>query len=169
MTEPMKVGIIGCGNISQAYFNGCGVFPILKIVSCADINMDAANAKAAENKVRAQTVEALLADPEIDLVINLTVPKVHAAISLKALAAGKHVHCEKPLAVSLEDGKRVVAAAQAGKLRAGCAPDTFLGAGLQTCRKVIEDGWIGRVIGGTARYLTWCRIILRRWFICSAR
>ncbi|MFH1970269.1 MAG: Gfo/Idh/MocA family oxidoreductase [Verrucomicrobiota bacterium] len=150
MTEPMRVGIIGCGNISQAYFTGCNMFPILKVVSCADINMDAANTKAAENKVKAQTVEELLADPEIDIVINLTVPKVHAAISLKALEAGKHVHCEKPLAVSLEDGKRVVNAAKARKLRAGCAPDTFLGAGLQTCRKVIEDGWIGRVIGGTA-------------------
>lgn len=154
MSDTMKVGIIGCGNISQAYFNGCGMFRILEVTACADINMDAARAKAEENKVKAMTVDELLADPEIDIVVNLTIPAAHAEISVKALEAGKHVHTEKPLAVNVEDGRKVVETAHAKGLRAGCAPDTFLGAGLQTCRKVIDDGWIGRPVAGTAFMLS---------------
>ena len=86
----------------------------------------------------------------MDLVINLTIPEVHAKVSLDALKAGKHVYSEKPLAVSLDDGKAIMdMAKKKGKL-VGCAPDTFLGAGLQTCRKLVDDGWIGKVTGGTA-------------------
>jgi len=155
MKETMGVGIIGCGNIVQAYFNGCKMFPILRMVSCADIRMDVAREAAERNGVKAYSVDELLADPEVDIVVNLTVPKVHAEVSLRALEAGKHVHCEKPLATTLADGKRVVELARAKGLRAGCAPDTFLGAGLQTCRKLVDDGWIGRVLGGTAFMLGW--------------
>lgn len=155
MAKPMGVGIIGCGNIVQAYFDGCRQFPILRIVACADIRMEAAQAAAAKNGVRACSVDELLADPGVDIVINLTVPKVHAEVSLRALEAGKHVHCEKPLAVTLADAKRVVELARKKGLRAGCAPDTFLGAGLQTCRKVVDDGGIGRVLSGTAFMLGW--------------
>ncbi len=144
------VGIIGCGNISQAYFNGAKIFEVLEIVSCADVNMEAAKAKAEENQSTAQSVSDLLANPEVDLVINLTIPAVHAEVSLQALQAGKHVHCEKPLAVDLADGKAVLDLAAEKGLLVGCAPDTFLGAGLQTSRKVVDDGWIGRVTGGTA-------------------
>jgi predicted dehydrogenase len=144
------VGIIGCGNISQAYFNGAKVFEILNVVSCADLNMDAARAKAQDNGCKAETVDELLANPEVELVINLTIPAVHAAVNLAALRAGKHVHCEKPLAVRLEDAKAVLALAAEKNLLVGCAPDTFMGAGLQTCRKLVDDGWIGRVVGGTA-------------------
>ena len=144
------IGIIGCGNIAQAYFNGANTFEVLKVVSCADINMAVARAKAAENGCKAQTVKQLLANKDVDMVINLTVPAVHAEVSMMALKAGKHVHCEKPLAVHLADGQAVLElAAKKGRL-VGCAPDTFMGAGLQTCRKVVDDGWIGRVVGGTA-------------------
>lgn len=144
------IGIIGCGNISQAYFKGASAFEVLKVVSCADINMEAAQAKAAENGCKAETVKDLLANKDVDLVINLTIPAVHAEVSLAALKAGKHVHSEKPLAVRLEDGRAVMDLARKKGLLVGCAPDTFMGAGLQTCRKIIDDGWIGRVVGGTA-------------------
>lgn len=152
MSKPgkIRVGIIGCGNISQAYFNGAKMFEVLEVVSCADINAEAARVKAEENGCRAQSVEDLLANPNVDLVINLTLPAVHAEVSMAALDAGKHVHSEKPLAVKLEDAKAVLDKAEAKGLLVGCAPDTFLGAGLQTCRKLVDDGWLGRVIGGTA-------------------
>lgn len=150
MSEKMKVGIIGCGNISQAYFNGAKVFDNVEIAACADINTKAAQAKAAENNVRAVEVEDMLKDPEIGIVVNLTLPKVHAEVSVKALEAGKHVHCEKPLAVNRLEGRMVLDVAARKGLRVGCAPDTFLGAGYQTCRKVIDDGWIGRPVAGTA-------------------
>jgi len=148
--KTIGIGIIGCGNISQAYFDGANAFEVLKVVSCADLKMSVARAQAKENGCKAQTVKALLENKAVDLVINLTIPAVHAKVSLAALKAGKHVHCEKPLAVHLEDGKAILDLAQKKGLLVGCAPDTFLGAGLQTCRKMIDDEWIGRVVGGTA-------------------
>ncbi len=150
MTGKIGIGIIGCGNISQAYFNGAKHFEVLKMVSCADIKTEVAEAKAQENGCKVQTVDELLANPEVQLVINLTVPSVHAEVSLAALAAGKHVHSEKPLSVSLEDAARVLKTAESEGLLVGCAPDTFMGGGYQTCRKLVDDGWIGRVVGGTA-------------------
>jgi predicted dehydrogenase len=144
------VGIIGCGNISNAYFNGAKAFEVLEVVSCTDIKMTAARAKAKEHGCQAQTVKALLANKAVDLVINLTIPASHAEVSMAALRAGKHVHCEKPLAVELDDGKAVLDLADKKRLLVGCAPDTFMGAGYQTCRKVVDDGWIGRVTSGTA-------------------
>ena len=149
-TKKMKIGIVGCGNISKTYFTNGPMFNDIEIVACADINMAAAEAKATEFKVKAMTVDELLKSPEVELVVNLTIPAVHAEINLKALNAGKHVHCEKPLAITLEDGKKIIELAQRKKLRVGCAPDTFLGAGLQTCRKIIDDGWIGKPVAGTA-------------------
>lgn len=149
-SSKIRVGIIGCGNISQAYFNGANLFEVLEVVACADLNADLAKAKAEENGCVAQSVDELLANPNVDLVINLTIPAVHAEVSLAALKAGKHVHCEKPLAVHLEDARKVIQLAEEKCLLVGCAPDTFLGAGLQTSRKLVDDGWIGRVIGGTA-------------------
>ena len=145
-----RVGIIGCGNISNAYFKGCGAFEILEVVGCADIDLERAQAKAAEHGVKAYSVDEILADPSIDIIINLTIPAAHADVSLQAIDAGKHVHEEKPFALTREDGKRVLAAAKAKGVRVGCAPDTFLGGGLQTARKVLDDGWIGRPIGATA-------------------
>ena len=122
----VRIGIIGCGNISQAYFNGAKLFEVLEVVACADLNPEAAKAKAAENGCVAQTVDELLANPDVDLVVNLTIPAVHAEVSLAALNAGKHVHCEKPLAVHLDDAKKVIDLAGEKGLLVGCAPDTFL-------------------------------------------
>jgi predicted dehydrogenase len=148
--KPIGVGIIGCGNISNAYFKGANTFEVLNIVACADLLPEVAKAKAEEHGCIAQSVDELLANPDVELVINLTLPAVHAEVSLQALNAGKHVHCEKPLAVHLEDAKKVMDLAAEKNLKVGCAPDTFMGAGLQTCRKLVDDGWLGRPIGGTA-------------------
>jgi predicted dehydrogenase len=147
----IKAGIIGCGNIFNQYVQGCRMYPILELVACADIDMDKAAAKGAEMSIpRVCSVEALLADPEIEIVINLTVPGAHAQVNLDAITAGKHVHTEKPLAITREDGQRILAAAREKGVRVGCAPDTFLGGGLQTCRKLIDEGWIGTPVAAVA-------------------
>lgn len=146
-----KVGIIGCGNISGAYFEAGRAFDILDIVACADIIHDRAQARGAEYQIpKACSVEELLTDSEIEIVVNLTVPKAHAEVGLAALEAGKSVHNEKPLAIAREDGRRLLEVARDRGLLIGCAPDTFLGGGLQTCRKLIDDGWIGEPIATTA-------------------
>lgn len=152
--KTLGVGIIGCGSISQAYFDAAKKFEILKIVSCADIKPEAAKEQAKKNGCKAQTVKALLANKDIDLVINLTVPAAHAKVNIAALKAGKHVHCEKPLAVTLEDAQETLDLAKKKSLLVGCAPDTFLGAGLQTCRKIIDDGWLGKIVSGTAFFMS---------------
>jgi predicted dehydrogenase len=150
MSSKTKIGVIGCGQISDAYLKASETFDNIKVTACADINMEAAKAKAEEYNIKALTVDKLLADPEIEIVINLTIPKVHAEIAIKTLEAGKHAYAEKPLAISTEEGRKVLELAEAKGLRVGCAPDTFLGGGQQTARKLIEDGWIGKPIGGTA-------------------
>ncbi len=148
--QQVGIGIIGTGNISDAYLKAAPQFPILKIVACADINMDAARAKAATYGIEAVTVDALLADPRISIVLNLTTPQHHVPVGLKVIAAGKHVYAEKPLAVAFEDGLRLVEAAAKAGLRVGCAPDTFLGGSHQTARKAIDGGAIGTPLAGTA-------------------
>jgi predicted dehydrogenase len=146
-----KVGVVGCGNISGVYIKRSKIFSAFEIVACADVIMERAKAKAAEfNIPKVCTVEELLADPEIAIVLNLTIPKAHGEIALAALKAGKSVYNEKPLAVTREEAKKMADLAKAKKLRIGCAPDTFLGAGLQTCRKLIADGWIGKPVAATA-------------------
>jgi predicted dehydrogenase len=152
----LKVGVVGCGNISSIYLKNCGsAFKNLEVRALADLVPERAREKAAEfgaalGEPRACSLAELLAADDIDAVLNLTVPLAHAEVALAALEAGKHVYGEKPLAVSLADGERIAAAAEARGLRLGSAPDTFLGAGLQTCRKLIDDGWIGEVVGATA-------------------
>ncbi len=151
MPRKVKVGVIGCGNISPIYFKAGKRFEILDIVACADLVMDRAKSRAAEFGVsKACTVKELLADPEIEIVLNLTIPNAHAEIGLAALGAGKSVYDEKPLAVRREDGQRMLEIAKAKGLLIGGAPDTFLGAGIQTCRKLIDDGWIGEPVAATA-------------------
>jgi predicted dehydrogenase len=145
-----RIGIVGCGNISPAYFKAAQKFEILQVTACADVNMEVAKARGTEFGVPAMTVAELLASKEVDIVINLTVPAAHAEVTMAALNAGKHVHSEKPLAIKLEDGQAILALAAKKGLLVGCAPDTFLGAGLQTCRKLIDDGWLGQVVGGSA-------------------
>ena len=150
-TRRTKVGVIGCGNISAVYLQAGQKFHNLEIVACADIDVSRAQARAAEFKIpRACSVSELLNAPGIDIVVNLTIPLAHAEIALAALESGKHVYGEKPLAVTRADGQKILKLAKAKNLRVGCAPDTFLGAGLQTCRKLIDDGWIGEPIGATA-------------------
>ncbi|WP_077624690.1 Gfo/Idh/MocA family protein [Sediminibacillus massiliensis] len=147
----LNVGLIGCGNISSIYFKNIRKFRVVDIVACADLDLNRAQQRAEEYNIpKACSTEELIADPEIDLVINLTIPAVHAEIAVAALEAGKHVYGEKPLAVSLEDGRRIVELAEEKGLIAGNAPDTFLGGGIQTCRKLIDDGWIGEPVSATA-------------------
>ncbi len=149
--ETVKIGIVGCGNISAAYFRTVRAFPVLEAVACADMLPERAQARAEEYGVpKACTMEELLADPEIQIVVNLTTPQSHTPVNLAALEAGKHVYTEKPLAVAREDGAQVIAMAEAKGLRVGCAPGTFLGGGLQTCRKLIDDGVIGRPVAASA-------------------
>ena len=149
--SPVKVGIIGCGAISNAYFNGCKTFPILKIVHCADIDLERAKAKAAEHGIpRHGSVEQLLADPEVDVVVNLTIPRVHACVNQQAIAAGKHIYCEKPFSISREEGLPVLAAAKEKGVMVSSAPDTFFGESHQTCRKLIDDGAIGKPVAAVA-------------------
>jgi predicted dehydrogenase len=145
------VGIVGCGNICGIYLKTCPRFENLQVISCSDLDLDRAKAAASEHNVsKAYSFEEMLADPEVDIVLNLTVPKVHAAINNAALDAGKHVYTEKPLGITRAEGKETIEKAKARGLRVGGAPDTFLGAGLQTCRKLIDDGCIGRPVSATA-------------------
>ena len=147
----VKVGIIGCGNISGIYMENCKkAFSNVELVACADIVHERAEAKAEEFNIKALSVDELLADSEIKIVLNLTIPKAHAEVSLSILEAGKNVYVEKPLAVTREEGKKVLDTAKAKGLIVGSAPDTFLGAGIQTCKKLIDDGWIGTPIAATA-------------------
>ena len=150
MVSATRVGVIGCGNISGIYLTNCRKLPGLELVACADLELARAQAKAAEHGIRAAAVDELLADPDIDLVINLTIPAVHAEVSMSALAAGKHVYTEKPLATRRADGAAALALARENGLRVGSAPDTFLGGGLQTCRKLIDDGAIGEPVAAVA-------------------
>lgn len=147
----IKVGIIGCGNICGIYFQTGQKFQVFDIVACADLIRDRAEAKAEEfNIPHVYTVDEMLADPEIKIVLNLTNPGAHAEVGLAALQAGKCMYTEKPLAVTREDGQRMVDLARKKGLLIGGAPDTFLGSGIQTCRKLIDDGWIGEPVAATA-------------------
>jgi predicted dehydrogenase len=146
----VRIGVVGCGNISDTYFRNLPKFGGLAVTACADLDPARAAGKAAQYGLRALSVEALLADPEIDLVVNLTVPQAHAPLNLQALAAGKHVYTEKPLAVTREDGRATLALAKAKGLRVGSAPDTVLGGGTQTARQLVDAGAIGLPVGFTA-------------------
>jgi len=143
--KPVGVGVIGCGSISSAYLNAAKRFPVLDIVAVADAVPAAAEARAEEFGLRACSVEALLADPAVEIVLNLTVPTAHVEVGLKALAAGKHVHSEKPLGVNVAEARRLVEAAAGKALR--------LGGAHQTARQCIDQGMIGRPIGGTAFFM----------------
>jgi len=146
---------MGAGKISGIYLQNGAIFDDIDIVACADLLVERAEQQAREYGVsKAYTPEELLADPEVEIVLNLTVPTVHAEVSLAALEAGKHVYTEKPLAVSREDGRKMLEEAAERGLLIGCAPDTFLGGGLQTCRKVMDEGIIGEPVAATAVMMT---------------
>jgi predicted dehydrogenase len=144
-----RIAIVGCGNISDTYFKNCLEFG-LDIAACTDMDMSRAEAKAAQFGLTARPLNEVFADPSIELIVNLTPPNAHAEISRAALNAGKHVYSEKPLAINRKDGAQLLELAQRKGLRVGCAPDTFLGAGLQTCRKLIDDGLIGEPVAAVA-------------------
>ncbi len=149
--EKIKVGIIGCGNISDIYLkNTTGIFDLLDVVGCADLDMEKATTQANTYGITAMTVKEMLNDETIDMILNLTTPQAHKIVAEQALKAGKHVYNEKPLVLTREDGKHLLDLAEAKGLKVGCAPDTFLGAGIQTCRKIIDDGIIGEPIAATA-------------------
>ncbi len=152
---PITIGIIGCGVISDSYLKGAARSAYITVKSVADMRPEAATAKAAEYGVgAAASPEALLADPDISIVINLTVPLAHAAVNRAIVAAGKHVYAEKPLCASFAEAKDLLALAAKAGVRVGGAPDTFMGASHQAARRAIDEGRIGKVIAGAATVLT---------------
>jgi predicted dehydrogenase len=149
--NPVKVGLIGCGTISATYLKVAKRFPVLDVVACADALPERAEARAAEFGVpRALPVDDLLADPEIELVLNLTIPKAHGEVGLRAIEAGKSVYNEKPLAVTREEGRALLETAKQNRVRVGAAPDTFLGGGIQTCVDLVDQGAIGQPVAAVA-------------------
>ena len=145
----MKVGIIGCGNISETYFNCQKIFNNFEIIACADLNNEFAIKSAEQFNVKALSVDDILSNKEIGLIINLTIPSAHKEIIVKSLNAGKHCFSEKPLAMNMEEGLEIQKLSSEKKLYVGCAPDTFLGAAGQNARKLIEEDKIGKVVLGT--------------------
>ncbi|CAM3178001.1 Gfo/Idh/MocA family protein [Stackebrandtia soli] len=139
------IGVIGAGVISDTYLTNLTAFPDVTVRFVADLDTERAAARATAHGIDASGgVAELLDRDDIDLVVNLTIPAAHATVSTAALRAGKHVWTEKPLAMSPEEGRALLALAEQRGLRVGCAPDTMLGAGIQTARRAIADGRIGR-------------------------
>ncbi len=154
MPKELGVGIMGCGNISTTYFKLSPLFKGLKVLACADLNEQAAEMRAEEYGVKAQSIEQLLANDELDVIVNLTIPAAHFAVSKAILEAGKHVYSEKPLVITLEEGKALQALAKEKGLSVGCAPDTFLGGAHQLARKYIDEGGVGRITSGTCHVMS---------------
>ncbi|MCC3764227.1 Gfo/Idh/MocA family oxidoreductase [Glycomyces sp. TRM65418] len=150
MGDPHGIGVIGLGAISSHYLSLLTAHPLVRVAAVADLDEARAAAVAAETGAAALEVDALLADSRVDTVLNLTIPAAHADISLRAIAAGKAVYSEKPLAASFDDAKRVVEAGAAGGVAVGGAPDTVLGTGTQTAREAIDAGRIGAPAFATA-------------------
>ena len=150
MGRPLNVGIVGLGVISAQYLSSIARLPSLNLVAVADLDQAVARAVADRTGAWAGTVDELLARPEVDLVLNLTIPAAHAEIALKTIGAGKSVYGEKPLAATTGEARQILAAAAAAGVVVGCAPDTVLGTGIQTARKAIDDGLIGGPVAATA-------------------
>ena len=150
--KTFNVGVIGIGDISDVYIRNLQNYPIVKVLACAGRSLDKARAKALQHGIARFYANAseLIADPDIDIVLNLTLPAAHAEINLAALRAGKHVYTEKPLAATLEEGRVILALARERGLMVASAPDTFLGARLQTCRQLIDEGVIGDLTAASA-------------------
>jgi len=151
MTE-INVGIVGCGNISAAYLQLAPIFSGFKISACADLDADAARARADEFSCKALSVDEMMTDPAISLIVNLTVPAAHYNVSASALRAGKHVYSEKPFVLSVAEGQSLLALAEEKGLRIGSAPDTFLGGAHQAARQCIDSGAVGDIIGGSCYF-----------------
>lgn len=154
MAKTLGVGIIGSGNISAAYLKLAPLFKGIEIRAVADINEAAATARASEFGVEARSIDAMLESEDIDLVVNLTIPDAHFDVSKQILSAGKHLYSEKPLTLSLKDGLELQKLATRKNLKAGCAPDTFLGGAHQLARKLVDDGQVGTITSGTAHVMS---------------
>ena len=151
--DPVRVGVVGCGIIAKRYVEDSVAFDTWRPVACADLDPAVSAAFAAPHGLRSETVDELVADPEVELVLNLTPPAAHAALIRASFEAGKHVYTEKPLATSVEEGRELVAEADRRGLRLGSAPDTFLGSAYETGRRLIEAGEIGTPLGASATML----------------
>ena len=150
----LGVGIIGCGNISAAYLRLAPLFRDIEIRGVADMNPQAARARGAEFNVPVFDVDGLLVAGGIDIIVNLTVPAAHYAVTARILEAGKHAYSEKPLVLTLEEGEALRALAARKGLRVGAAPDTFLGGAHQQARQMIDDGQAGKIVSGTAHVMS---------------
>lgn len=151
--EPVRIGIIGAGNVLAQYLAKADLHEQISIEFLADLNLDAAKAQAEQFGIPAYgTVDELLARPEIEVVVNFTPPVFHARVSTQILEAGKHVFTEKPFATNLEDARALVELAREKGLKIACAPATFLGGGMQTSRKLIDDGYIGEPLSAVATF-----------------
>jgi predicted dehydrogenase len=152
MAKKIKAGVVGCGVISEIYMqNLTKRFKNVEIIACMDLIRERAEKRAEQfNVPKVHDLEDFYKDPEIELVVNLTTPQSHTDVDLRALNAGKHVYSEKPFALNKADGMKVIELAKSKKLLVGCAPETFLGGGLQMCRKLIDEGWIGTPVAATA-------------------
>ena len=150
MNKVFKIGLIGCGHIAETYFRAEKYFNNIKIIKCADINEKASKRCALNFGIKSVTVNELLKDKQIEIILNLTIPKAHYQISKKALINGKHVYSEKPLAINLNDGKKLLKISKKKKLYLGNAPDTFLGGGIQKSKELVEKNIIGNVKLGNA-------------------
>ena len=148
--SPARVGIVGCGDVTNLYLPGTAPFQSIELAACTDLDADRAATLSARGGFPAVSLDAMLADPAIEIVLVLTPPAAHAAISRVAIAAGKHVYSEKPLATTRDDAKAILAEAAAAGVRVGAAPDTFLGGGLQTARALIDEGAIGTPVAASA-------------------
>lgn len=151
--EKLGIGIIGCGNISTSYLRLAPLFKGLEVRAVADINLDSAKARAAEFNTRAQSVDDLLANPDVDVVINLTIPDAHFAVTKRILQVGKHAYSEKPFVLTLDEGVELRELAKSKGLAVGSAPDTFFGGAHQLARAVLDEGRIGTVTAGSAAVL----------------
>ncbi len=153
MAKTLGVGIIGCGNISTSYLKLAPLFRGLEVRAVADINLDAAKSRAAEYNTKAQSVDDLLGNKDVDVIVNLTIPDAHYPVSKRIVEAGKHAYSEKPLVLTIEEGLALKAAADKNRVRVGCAPDTFLGGAHQLARQAIDRGDVGEIIGGTCHVM----------------
>jgi predicted dehydrogenase len=150
MARKLRVGVVGCGNISAAYFRLSKLFRGMEIVACADLDMATAQARAKEFGVRADTVKNLLEARDVDIIVNLTIPSAHYEVSKAAIEGGKHVYSEKPFVLSVKEGLDLAKRAEKKALRIGSAPDTFLGGAHQLARSIVDSGAVGRITSGTA-------------------
>src|SRR6266581_3561939 len=148
-----RVGVVGCGIIAKVYVEGSPAFDSFDVVACSDLNAESAAVFADVHGLQALSVDELIADPSIDIVLNLTPPAAHAAVIRAALEAGKHVYTEKPVTTTLAEGRELLAEADRRGLRIGCAPDTFLGTAYETARELIAQGEIGTPLTATATFL----------------